>query len=120
MGTKCQPRGETLATFEFVVVGRYRDVEQLFAEQEPSEQIRLRVAHYLSPPLLLAQSNLVAFLPQSLVKPLGLFNRYHAFSIPTVERNFSISAVRHRRGAKDPGAQWFWERAVESVRAIHP
>ncbi|TDG03331.1 LysR family transcriptional regulator [Paraburkholderia guartelaensis] len=106
---------ELLAQFEFVLVGRFPDVEQLIAEQGLSNQVRLRVAHYLAVPIILSTSNLAVWLPRSLIAPLALLGRYRASSVGTLERSFSLSAVRHRRSARDPGAQWFWEQVTRLI-----
>lgn len=109
---------ELLAQFEFVLVGRFPDVEQLIAEQGLTGQVRLRVAHYLAVPMILSTSNLAVWLPRSLIAPLALLGRYRASSVATLERNFSLSAVRHRRSARDPGAQWFWEQVTQLMSGV--
>lgn len=106
---------ELLAQFEFLLVGRFPGVEQLIAEQGLSSQVRLRVAHYLAVPMILSTSNLAVWLPRSLIGPLGLLGSYRATSVASLERHFSLSAVRHRRSTRDPGVQWLWGQVVQSV-----
>ena len=106
---------ELLTQFEFMLVGRFPDVEQLIAEQGLTSQVRLQVAHYLAVPMILSTSNLAVWLPRSLIEPLALLGRYRASSVATLERNFSLSAVRHRRSARDPGAQWFWAQVTQLI-----
>lgn len=106
---------ELLAQFQFVLVGRFPDVEQMIAEQGLAGQVRLRVAHYLAVPMILSTSNLAVWLPRSLIAPLALLGRYRASSVATLERTFSLSAVRHRRSARDPGVQWFWEQVTRLI-----
>ena len=94
---------ELLTQFEFVLVGRFPDVEQLIAEQGLTSQVRLRVAHYLAVPMILSTSNLAVWLPRSLI---DIVMRAGAVtgpcSVATLERNFSLSAVRHRRKRQGP------------------
>ncbi|CAG9219615.1 putative HTH-type transcriptional activator NagR [Paraburkholderia caribensis] len=109
---------ELLAQFQFVLVGRFPGAEQLIEEQGLSSQIRLRVAHYLAVPMILSTSNLAVWLPRSLIGPLGLLGSYWATSVASLERHFSLSAVRHRRSARDPGAQWFWGQVIQSISEV--
>lgn len=106
---------ELLTQFEFVLVGRFPDVEQLIAEQGLTSRIRLRVAHYLAVPMILSTSNLVVWLPRSLIAPLALLGRYHSCSVTALQRTFSLSAVRHRRSVREPGAQWLWEHVTKAI-----
>jgi DNA-binding transcriptional LysR family regulator len=106
---------ELLARLEFLLVGRFPDVEQLIAEQGLTSQVRLRVAHYLAVPAILSTSNLVVWLPRGLIGPLALLGRYHATSVAALQRTFSLSAVRHRRSLREPGAQWLWEQITTAI-----
>ncbi len=106
---------ELLTQFEFVLVGRFPDVEQLIAEHGLTSRIRLRVAHYLAVPMILSTSNLAVWLPRSLIAPLALLGRYHSSSVAALQRTFSLSAVRHRRSVREPGAQWLWEHVTKAI-----
>lgn len=81
-------------------------IDELLERQGVQRKIRLTVPHFVAVGHLLAESNLVATVPEKLAermaKPFGLVVKPHPAQLPAIAINLFWHAKQH----KDPGNQW--------------
>lgn len=82
-------------------------VEKLLAQSGIARICRLKIPHFISAPYIVAETNLIATVPEKLAlqtaEKLGLIIKKHPVDIPPAQ----INMVWHRRFHQDLGNIWF-------------
>ncbi|PTB22748.1 LysR family transcriptional regulator [Trinickia symbiotica] len=113
-------RRPTLAQFgalEHVIVspdggGFYGITDEALAEVGLSRRVVLSVPHFLFVMSVIASTDLVAMLPERLVRNV---NALEVVESPIEVPGFEISMLWHERAHRDPAHQWLRECIVQSV-----
>jgi DNA-binding transcriptional LysR family regulator len=79
-------------------------------------RLALLVATYLAVPAALAQSNLVATVPERTARQIARTEAIEILPLP-IDFATTMSMVWHRRVAKDPAQTWFRARLAEAAAA---
>lgn len=114
--------GETLTMDQFLAAdhlvvnqdGRSQEIfERLMIERRLKRRIQLHLPHFMSVPLLIARSDLIATVPLTLaITALGAGTRYLAppLEIPRIP----LRQFWHRRMANDPAVRWLREQMAQA------
>lgn len=81
-------------------------IEAALAALSPSRRVQLQVPDFLSVPSLVAQSDLVAAVPESLVALHPDRPRLHVFALPIAQPRFTVVQHWHRRVHGDGANKW--------------
>ena len=113
-------RKPTLAQFcalEHVIVspdggGFYGVTDEALAESGLSRNVVLSVPHFLFVMSVVASSDLVAMLPERLVRDVSALR---VFEPPVEVPGYEMSMLWHERSHRDPAHQWLREQIADSV-----
>jgi DNA-binding transcriptional LysR family regulator len=112
---------ERYCAAEHVLVSPQREgfagtVDTVLARAKRARRVALSVPHFLVVPTVLAQSDLLATLPERFARqykgPLVLRE------LPFTLAPLALQAAWHTQSHHDPAHQWFREQLVEAARAI--
>ncbi|QCP53442.1 LysR family transcriptional regulator [Trinickia violacea] len=113
-------RKPTLAQFcalDHVIVspdggGFYGVTDEALAEAGLSRRVVLSVPHFLFVMSVLASTDLVAMLPERLVRDVSALR---VFEAPAEVPGYEMSMLWHERSHRDPAHQWLREQIADSV-----
>ncbi|PZO75023.1 MAG: LysR family transcriptional regulator [Sphingomonas hengshuiensis] len=107
-------RGMSLAAFleaDHAVVsqeGRSQEIfERALAEAKLSRRVMLHSQHFMTVPLLIAGSDLVATVPRAVALAYSRMTSLEVFAPPMSIPNIELKQFWHRRTQQDPANMWF-------------
>jgi DNA-binding transcriptional LysR family regulator len=81
-------------------------IEAALAALSPSRRVLLQVPDFLCVPALVAQSDLVAAIPSTLLALHPDAQRLHLFKLPIAQTRFTVVQHWHKRVHDDPASKW--------------
>ncbi len=114
---KRRPSVAQFCTLDHLIVspdggGFYGVTDEALADAGLSRRVVLSVPHFLFVMSVLASTDLVAMLPERLVRNV---NALQVVESPVEVPGFEISMLWHERSHRDPAHQWLRETIVKSV-----
>lgn len=93
-------------------------IEAALAALSPHRKVALQVPDFLSVPMLVGQSDLVAAVPSTLVSAHPQRDRLHVFALPITQPRFTVMQHWHARVQEDPANQWLRQTVHHVVPAL--
>lgn len=93
--------------------------EENLARRGIERNIVLYTSHYLSIPLIIAESDLLVVLPRTVANVFAGSTNVRIVQPPVEIPNYDLRVYWHRRFANDPKAKWLREMAVENFASGH-
>nr|WP_315593657.1 LysR family transcriptional regulator [uncultured Cupriavidus sp.] len=87
--------------------------EAVLAKQGITRNIVLQTSHYLSIPIVIAESDLIVVLPRTVANVFADSTQVRIVQPPMEIPPYDLKVYWHRRFAHDPKAKWLRELAVE-------
>lgn len=82
-------------------------VDSLLAKQNHKRHITISVPHFLVVPSVLADTNLIATLPERLAKACASISELSILPLPLEVPGFSVDLLWHQKNSNEPGHVWF-------------
>ena len=89
-----------------------REVESLLSEQQLQRRIQLQVPSFLSAPIILAESDMLATVPTYIARRFIQGERLKIASLPLQLGYFPVMLSWHKFKDQDPAQQWFRQQLV--------
>lgn len=94
------------------------DLERILEEQGLQRRIALTLPHFLTLPMVLIQSDMIAAMPRRLAKRLAVRYDLRIFEAPFDVPPLTIQAIWHSRNNKDRAQLWFRNNLATVARTI--
>src|SRR5215469_6195992 len=88
-------------------------VDRVLAERGLRRDVTLSLPHWLSVPFVVAQSDLIATVPESVAKRMGDYLRLQRFKCPISVPRLRVSLVWHLRTQQSDTHRWFRELVID-------
>jgi DNA-binding transcriptional LysR family regulator len=91
-------------------------IDAVLAERGLKRNVRLSLPHWLSLPFAVAQSDLIATVPESIARAIGRSLRLQQLKCPVRLPRLPVSLVWHARTNDDEAHRWFREMIISVCR----
>jgi DNA-binding transcriptional LysR family regulator len=92
-------------------------VDRILAEHGLARQVKLTTAHFLSAPLVIAETDCIATLPRRVAETLRRPLRLKLLAPPAAVPGFPVTQLWHARTHHDPAHRWFRAECRAAVKA---
>ena len=92
--------------------------DEILEKQQESRQVIWSTTHFMSVPLLLANSDCVALLPNRMAQQCAKAMNLKLFPPPIAIEGFAISLAWHQRNTNNSRHQWLRQQIVDAVQHI--
>lgn len=99
--------------------GRSQEVfDQFLREKRISLRVLLRTPHFMSVPVVVAETDAVAIVPQALADFVRNYGGIQEFPMPFVPPTFQVNLFWHRSAQSDPSNVWLRELMISQFPAL--
>ena len=92
--------------------------DEILKQQQKSRRVIWSTTHFMTVPLLLANSNCVALLPNRMAQQCAKTMNLKLFPPPIAIEGFAVSLIWHQRNNNNSRHQWLREQIVNAVQNI--